>query len=286
MSEIKPIHEELDWSSLPEVLAEVREQCGVDFSCYRASTVKRRIARRLTASKCQTLTDYLESLRGNQGECRRLFSDLTIKFSQFFRDPELWSFLKETVLPELLSHVGADGRSVSVWSAGCATGEEAYSLAISLIQVRETVQSNTNFHVLGTDVDENAIETARSGVVSIHAMSGLSEPVISNYFEPYGMTLRVKDFVRETTSFGIGDLTSEDVREDVLRQNPEAFDLVLCRNVMIYLAMPAQKAVLGQLAQVVRVGGYLVLGSVEHLPRELTSSFQTIDRELRIFQRI
>ncbi len=171
-----------DEAPLAALLAQVHDQSGIDFAQYKRPTILRRLQRRMAATESRSLSEYLRYLRQDPEEYGRLVASFLIKVTEFFRDPAVWSDLRERVLPELITTARARDRHLRVWSAGCATGEEPYSLAMLLCEALGDELAQFTVHIYGTDVDAHAIDFARRGLYSPAAVAGVPRPLAERYF--------------------------------------------------------------------------------------------------------
>jgi two-component system CheB/CheR fusion protein len=245
-------------ASLARIFGVVRAACGVDFGEYKPATFKRRLARRMAVRKAQDIAAYLKLLQEDPGEVRSLHDDLLIHVTSFFRDAETFAELKATALPDVLKRK-APGAPVRAWVVGCATGEEAYSLAMSIVEVVGGSRSVHPVHVFGSDLSESAIERARAGVYSDAAMREVGEERRSRFFVKCERGWRVDKALRDLCVFA---------RHDVARDPPfSRLDLVSCRNVLIYFGHGLQKRTLEGLHHSLNHPGYLLLGRSENVSR-------------------
>lgn len=262
----------LEW---PQVLAALEKRFGTDFRGYRHTTLRRRLDRRILATQKADVKEYLQLLQDDEEELERLHAEFLIKVSQFFRDPVQWAHLdKAVVRPLVLGRSGTE--EIRVWSAGCATGEEAYSLAILFTEAFEESDGPARFRVYATDLDKDALTSARQGVFSEAQLAVLSPERRERHFQEDGDRWRVRKDLRKRVIFG---------RHDLLRDPPLAsMDLVSCRNVLIYFKPEEAKALLGKLAKSVKPGGYLFLGRSEGL-RQASVGLKRIVEDARIYRR-
>ena len=241
-------------TSLAEVIAIVRTGTGVDFGEHKQATFKRRLARRMVVRKAKDLAAYLELLREDPAETRLLYDDLLIKVTSFFRDEHGFDELKAVAFPAILKDK-APGSPVRAWVVGCATGEEVYSLAISLI---EHLGDNPEGHpilIFGSDLDEKAIERARTGLYPDSAVQHMGEERLKRFFVRTERGWSVSKAVRELCVF---------VRHDVARNPPfSRLDLVTCRNVLIYFGLALQRRVIAAAHYCLNQPGFLLLGPTE-----------------------
>ena len=230
----------------------------------------------MAATESRSLSEYLRYLRQDPEEYGRLVASFLIKVTEFFRDPAVWSDLRERVLPELITTARARDRHLRVWSAGCATGEEPYSLAMLLCEALGDELAQFTVHIYGTDVDAHAIDFARRGLYSPAAVAGVPRPLAERYFTISSEGMSVVPRVRSLVIFGEHDLGQ--------RPPFPQMDLVLCRNVLIYFTTELQKRALQLFAYALRNGGYLVLGQAEAVT-PLAELFTPLQDSLKIYRR-
>ena len=244
-----------DREELNMLLARLHERSGIDFSSYKPATILRRLKGRMTATSSPTVAAYAAHLETEPEEYARLVSSLLIKVTEFFRDPKVWDYLREKILPELIDESRTAGRELRIWSAGCATGEEAYSLAISVAEALEGQPHPVDVRIFATDIDRDAIAFARRGIYPEASLAGLSPAVRDRYFTRTDGAYEVGKRLRSLVVFGEHDLGE--------RAPFPRIDLLLCRNVLIYFAPPMQRATLETFAYSLRPEGCLVLGPSE-----------------------
>ena len=262
---------------LNNILSSLFVETGYDFRHYRESTLHRRIARRLQATGGLSPSLYLTYLQENREEQRRLVKDLTIHVTEFFREPEDWEIVRKTVIPQLLDTKARKGTEIKVWSAGCATGEEAYSLAILLREATSDFVPPTS--ILGTDLDTDSLQQAREGVYSKDKLKSVSPDRHKKYFlmvhdEQYQISPKIKEGV---------DFRQLDLVNGTM---PEKLDLVSCRNVLIYFSKELQEKVLLKFYEVLRPDGFLWLGKAESLWGKTRELFECVDKGAKIFRRV
>ena len=261
-------------SELEAILEKIRQVRNFDFRNYKRATLQRRIERRMAATGCRTRGDYLALLDSDPSEVSALISSMLIKLTTFFRDKEVWTAL-EPVLKELVSRRQPD-EELRIWSAGCATGEEAYSIAIAAAEALGPGYPGPELKVFGTDVDEAAIAFARRGVYSAKQLENCSKERMARWFTPSAGGYVVRKEIRRTVVFGVNNLVSD---APVSR-----IDLILCRNVFIYLEAELQKRVLARFHFALRRHGVLVLGRSELIPFA-ARLFEPVDFSRRIYRK-
>ncbi len=265
-----------DDRQLRAFLAEVRDSSGVDFSRYKMPTIRRRLQRRLVATGTRTLEEYRAYVKGQPTEYDRMITSFLIKVTEFFRDADLFAYLRDTLLPELIAHGRAQGRELRLWSAGCATGEEAYSLALLVAEALGDELEQWTVRIFATDLDGDAVVFARRGVYPAGALEETPPALRERYFTEEAGTYTVTKRVRGLLVFGEHDLGQ--------RPPFPRIDLCLCRNVLIYFTTELQERALETFAFALRDGGILVLGKAE-TANLLPASFAPVEGALRVYRR-
>lgn len=259
-----------------ELFARVRSAIGVDFSEFKPSTVKRRIARRIALRRVADLRSYVKLLDTEPNEIRALFEDMLIHVTSFFRDAEMFESLRAQIFPEILKHKPG-GAPVRIWVAGCSTGEEAYSLAIAWHEFAAECGASAQLQIFGSDLSELAIEKARSGAYSESAMHGVSDERRKCHFSAFEGIHRIHKRVRDLCVF---------VRHDLLRDPPfSKLDLISCRNVLIYFDQGLQEKLVPTLHYCLNQPGFLVLGRSENVSA-FRHLFSVVDKPSKIFARL
>ncbi len=266
--------EPADEEAIGKILADVRAQTGHDFSHYKRATVLRRIARRLQVNSLESLPEYLEFIRTHPSEGRALLQDLLIGVTHFFRDRDAFAAL-ESHIPQLFAGKTAEGQ-VRVWVAGCATGEEAYSIAMLLTEQCNRLENPPSVQIFATDVDEESIAIARDGLYPATIEADVSPERLREFFMKDHGRYRVRKELREKVLFAA---------HDVLKDAPfSRCDLISCRNLFIYLKPDAQQLIFDIFHFALRAGGLLFLGTAEN-QRHAQVLFSPLDSKHRIFVR-
>jgi len=264
-------------STLKKIFVLLRVQTGHDFSQYKPSTLHRRIARRLAVNQIETVDRYIKYLQTNPAEGEALFRDLLIGVTNFFRDPEAFKALEERVIPKLFANKPA-GTVLRVWSPGCSTGEEAYSIAILLQERLEALRQSYKVQVFATDIDSQAIVTARAGLYPASITADISPERLARFFaaEPGGSNYRIHKGIRDLLVFS---------EQSVIKDPPfSKLDLISCRNLLIYMSGDLQKKIIPLFHYALNPGGTLFLGTSETVG-EFGDLFSTLDRKLKLYQR-
>jgi two-component system, chemotaxis family, CheB/CheR fusion protein len=243
-----------DVATLREVLTLLRVRTGHDFSNYKPATILRRIERRILVHGLADARQYVQTLRERPEEIGLLLNELLISVTNFFRDPEAYQMLERRVVPKLFENKTA-ADSIRVWAAGCATGEEAYSIAMILVEVAGASMTAPRIQVFATDLDERAIAIAREGFYTDAEVADVSDERLQRFFGRERSGYRIRRELRELVLFAA---------HNVIKDPPFShLDLIACRNVLIYLNRPAQERLLETFHFALRPGGFLFLGQSE-----------------------
>jgi two-component system, chemotaxis family, CheB/CheR fusion protein len=260
---------------LRRALEVVNRTTGHDFGRYKRSTILRRFQRRMAATGRATVRDYAALLEGDADETRRLAEDLTINVTSFFRDEAPFRTLERVVIPEIVQRRGADG--IRVWVPGCASGEEAYSLAM-LVREQLTEQPRPpQLQIFATDIDASALAEARRGQYTNVLERQVSPERLARFFTKRADAYSVTRALRDLCIF---------TEHDLVRDPPfSRMDLVSCRNLLIYLEPALQKRVIELLHYALRPGGYLVLGKAEMIDAGELELFDVVEKAERVFRK-
>jgi two-component system CheB/CheR fusion protein len=276
-------HPDLAVASLPRLSDELLHQVfdilrpatNIDFRHYKLPTIKRRLFRRMALHRLTDIGDYIKLLRSDATEVRSLGRDMLIHVTRFFREPESFEAIAREVLPAVLDGRPKD-QPLRVWVSGCATGEEAYSLAICLIEALARQQSDTRVQIFATDVSESAVEQARSGVYGQGIETDVSPDRLRRYFMKHDGGYRVTKMIRDMCVFA---------RQDLTKDPPfSRLDLILCRNVLIYMDLVLQKKLLSVFHYALNPNGFLVLGQAETVGAQGTL-FALVDKKFRVHRK-
>ena len=249
------IFEELDKDVIEQILDNLKA-LGFDYVGYKRSTVSRRILRRMAINKLNKLTEYADYLREHSEEAAALNEDMLIKVTSFFRDPAAFEALSQTVYPAIVEGKGEDN-PLRIWVPGCATGQEVYSIALSLLEFMDAQGYSVPIQVFGTDISEQAINKARRGLFTKAEVADLSQMRLQTFFDETRDGYQVKKAVRELCIFA---------RQDFTHDPPfSRLDLISCRNVLIYFESTLQKKVMPLFHYALNPGGFLLLGASESI---------------------
>jgi two-component system CheB/CheR fusion protein len=273
LAETDPTH-----SGFEKIVILLRSQTGHDFSLYKKNTVYRRIERRMGIHQIGRIAAYVRFLQENPQEPELLFKELLIGVTSFFRDPEAWKQLKTRVIPALLKD-RSPNQALRVWVPACATGEEAYSLAIVFKEVLEQLTRDRDqiLQIFATDLDRDAIEKARTGIFPANIVADVSPDRLSRFFVKVAHGYQISKLIRESMIFA---------PQNVLMDPPfTKLDLVSCRNLLIYLTPELQKKLLPLFHYSLNPAGVLFLGNAESTG-EFTNLFTPLDGKTRLYRRI
>lgn len=270
-----PTEEKVD-DPLREILLHISTHTNIDFRNYKASTILRRISRRMAVTHVGNLRDYMDYLRTHPDEVEELVKAFLIKVTGFFRDPEAFDFLRTSVLPELIDRAKENGHILRIWSAGCATGEEAYSMALLIADLLGPDFPEWSVKIFATDLAADAISFARRGLYPENVLNDLPDDFHTRFFERIDHGYRISKTLRETVIFG---------QQDISRGVPfPRIDLVICRNLLIYLKPELQQTVLDLFAYSLHQShGYLFLGKAE-TARPTKASFELVNKKWKIYR--
>ena len=261
---------------LSSFLDQLRARSGIDFGSYKRATILRRLQRRMVATGSAKLREYVRYVQNNPEEYQRLTASFLIKVTEFFRDKDLFDHLRDKVIPQLIADASARDRELRVWSAGCATGEEAYSLAMLISDALGDDLDTFNVRIFATDVDSDAITFARRGIYPESSLTDLPPTLLERHFSKHAEGYEVRKRIRAITVFGQHDLGQ--------RAPFPRVDLALCRNVLIYFTSELQRRALQLFAFSLRDGGVLVLGKAESTT-PLAEYFVLSNPRLKIYRR-
>lgn len=261
---------------LHAVLGQVRARVKYDFSCYKKGTLTRRIQRRMGLSHIESMGEYVEFLRQNQDEVVALYKDLLISVTNFFREPEAWQALESEVIEPLVRN-HPPNVPIRVWVPGCATGEEAYSIAMLLIERLQVVEKGCEIQIFASDIDRDALAIARTGVYPENIAADVSVERLRQFFTKGEHTYRINKDIRESVVFTEQNLISDPPFSKL--------DLISCRNLMIYLEAATQKKILTMFHFALREGGCLFLGNSETINQQ-HDVFEALSPKWRIYRRI
>jgi len=273
VQEVKALPAEED--HLRKIFLLLRQHSGNDFTYYKQSTILRRIKRRILLHKLERLEDYVRYLQGSPAEVEALFRDLLINVTSFFRDPEIFDELKNTVFPTILKERPTE-LPIRIWVPGCSTGEEVYSIAMSLFESLGDMAANTPIQFFATDLDEQAVDKARSGVYPSTIAEAVSAHRLQRFFTKVDEGYQISKHIRDVCIFA---------QQNVLKDPPfSRLDLISCRNLLIYLSPVLQKKLMPVFHYALNNRGMLLLGTSETIGRH-ADLFRLMDKKHKIYEK-
>lgn len=260
---------------LHNILAQVSRQANIDFRPYKKSTILRRVGRRMTVTHSRSMHEYAQYLKTYPEEIGELVKAFLINVTQFFRDAEAFAYLKSEVLPKLIARAREHNHALRFWTAGCATGEEPYSLAMLLTEMLGQEILEWSIKIFATDLDEAAVNFARRGVYSENLLKEVPNEYLDRFFESTDHGYRISKALRQMVIFG---------QQDLSRSAPfPRIDLVLCRNVLIYFTPELQEYVLNQFAFSLSPDGYLFLGKAETV-HPIQLFYELVNKQWKVYR--
>ena len=258
-----------------ELLDYIKEQRGFDFTGYKRASLVRRVQRRMETVGIADADEYLDHLMVHPDEFTQLFNTILINVTAFFRDPDAWAYLRAEILPQILRR--REGQVIRAWSAGCASGEEAYSLAILLAEELGMEEFRDRVKIYATDVDEEALAQARQATYSERELQAVEPELREKYFEPAGNRFVFRKELRRSVIFGRNDLVQDAPISHV--------DILTCRNTLMYFNAETQAQILGRMHFALRPDGVLFLGKAEMLLSH-SASFRPVELKRRFFKKV
>jgi two-component system CheB/CheR fusion protein len=261
---------------LKKILSIVKSKTGIDFFLhYKLGSIYRRVVRRMVLNKFEKLQEYGTMLKANPKEVEALYDDFLINVTSFFRDPDFYKIITKEIFPAFLKRA-TPADPIRIWVAGCATGEEAYSIAIALIEFLEKEEQTIPIQIFASDLDANAIEKARAGLYPVGALQGVSTHYLKRYFNKVDGHYQIVKSVRELCVFS---------HHNLLRDPPfSRIDLISCQNVLIYLETAPQKKILQTFHYSLKPSGHLFLGKSETIGT-CHDMFEMLDKKVRLYSR-
>jgi two-component system CheB/CheR fusion protein len=265
-------------SDIHDLIGRLRDTFGKDFSSYRLTCLERRLALRMSTLGVKTIDAYIAYLNENPDEIEQLLNAVTIHVTEFFRDRDVYAVLSREIIPEIVAKkLASSWRHVRVWSAGCSTGEEAYSIAITFMRYIEAAGIALDLEVFGTDISREACSAARKGVYPEGRIASVAPNLRERYFEPVESGYRVSPQLRRTVKFSVHDLFSAPPYS--------LLDVIVCRNVLIHFDHSARNGVLARFHAALGDDGILMLGKSEAVAGGATELFELRDPKNKIYRK-
>ena len=272
-------------NDLKLILNYLNEKRGVDFSGYRTSMVERRVRQRYPSTKCKNYNNYFHYLPENPAELDNLIDALTINVSRFFRDTLTFEYVAARVLPAVVHQKeGTSDRSLRIWSAGCSMGEESYSIAILINEFFEKEVLNFDVNIFATDIDAKILKKAQKAAYPFESIKDIKYRLLKKYFASKGKSFQLMPEIRERVSFSVYDILDKKSYAP-----PESiygsFDMVFCRNVLIYFDTEYQDQIFDKLYRSLSPNGYLILGEAEIPAAKYQRRFKKVIECCHIYQK-
>jgi chemotaxis protein methyltransferase CheR len=259
------------------LLNKIFEDRGIDFRHYHQELLKRRVAIRVRANHVTSYADYLRVLINKPEEYDRLLEVLCINVSEFFRDSGVWDTLRVVLEREIRGRMETNNNFFRIWSAGCANGEEPFSLAVLIKEILAFEDRPFTVDINATDIDKKVLDFVRNPEYTRESLKNVSKYLLTKYFDGHGGNYRPKEELKKIITFKSLDLTSDALVRDV--------DLIVCRNVFIYYDRNLQEQILMKFYKALRPGGFLMMGKVESLILEAREIFQEVNIDARIYRK-
>jgi chemotaxis protein methyltransferase CheR len=251
---------------------------SLDCHQFKENYLKRRIRVRMHANDVQTYSEYLHVLASHPMEYSHLIKDITINVTQFFRDPKVFQLIEEEIFPLMIyNKVSHNRKVIRCWSAGCASGEEAYSVAILLFDLLGEEFKSFMVSIYGTDIDETSLEIAKIGRYPQIQLENIKPEYLDRYFHFDGEMYQISDELKDMVKFNNQNLFVDDCRAH--------YDVILCRNVLIYFTKEMQTVIFKKFYDSLNEGGYLIIGKTETVIGDIENRFVTVNAKERIYQK-
>lgn len=267
-----------------QILSCLHKKRGFDFSGYRVSVLQRRISRRFNATRTHDLAQYFNYLQHNPSEFDELIDSLTINVSSFFRNPLTFEYLGEIVLPVIIADCLKNNRPLRIWSAGCAAGEEPFSIAILVADMIKDEEKELKLNIFATDIDKKSLKKTKVAEYPFDSVKHIKCGLLKEYFNEKNDTFKLAPKIKDMVDFSFYDLLDKKSyapAESVFAD----FDIVLCRNVLIYFDHVRQRTIFDKLYRAVASGGYLVLGEAEVPAKGYKSHLRRINEAGHIYRK-
>ncbi len=278
LNKIKPFQVQL--ATVDELTSFLKIKCHLDFTNYNKKFLRRRLVSRLNSLNIDDFQEYKEVLRTDSAELRALLHNLTINVSELMRNPETFAFIENKLLPRIIKEKKQTGsRRMYIWSAGCASGEEPYSMAIILVD--KFNKNGMHYKIYATDIDEKALTHAKEGVFHKKKLQNLSKHRLKKFFDSCpDKKYKIRDNLLKNV---IIRFKRRNIINDL---SAEKFDLIICRNVSIYFNIDMQREMYEIFYNSLREGGYFIIGKTEIIHPNLRHSFETINSKERVYRKL
>lgn len=271
---------------ISRIAMNVTRVTGIDISFYKRDMLERRIISRINKLEIANIEEYSLFLEENPDECEKLIDEIGINYSVFFRDLIVFNIIEQTILPDIIDNkCQSQCKDIRTWSVGCSQGEEAYSLAILIHRFLKKLKEPWTPFIFGTDIDSDALDKAAEGVYPRERFESTPLGILDQYFVSKNDSFVIQPFIRNLVHFSIKDCTTSDIfapSDSIFA----SFDLVLCRNVLIYFNPVIQEKVMRNLCNTIIPGGFLILGDTETLFEKFRCTFRIFDKRNNIYRKM
>jgi len=268
-----------DWQ-FKFLLREIKKSSKIDVEMYKENFLRRRIGIKMRDSGIESYYEYAKLIRDDEAELNSLLNTLTINVTEFMRDKTPFECFKDLLLPRIIEKKEKSGsKLIRIWSAGCAYGEEPYSIAICALEFLRDRDEKYTFSIYGTDIDKNCLKNAEIGIYPKKALKNLSKWQIINYFNEIDGSYRIKDEVKRVVKFRYHDLTNEETFS-------KFFDVIFCRNVVIYFSEEQKRRALRNFYDSLLNGGFLITGRSESMLPSFLGKFKAINTTEKVYQKM
>ncbi|MCG6187230.1 CheR family methyltransferase [Maribellus maritimus] len=273
----------MDKQKIYEIVYFLKSTKGIDFSGYRLQILERRIQKRFYYTNTENFNEYYEYLRNSPAELNNLFDVLALNVSHFFRNALTFELLRKKIIPEILNKKKIQNENnIRIWSAGCANGDEPYSVAIICKEFLDRKENNFQINLFATDFDEKSLNKGRKGIYKASSLRNIKYGILNKYFVAEDDNFILSDEIKKMVRFSFFDLVNKHSRfpsESIYG----GFDIVFCRNVLIYYDIEIQKLIFDRLYNSLNQNGYLILGEAETIIKDYKYSFRRENNYCKIY---
>lgn len=267
-----------DFNNITIIRSEIKKIVGFDCSGYTENFIFRRLDARVRATNQKGYFEYFNLLKTSKDEQRTLLDNLYINVTNFFRDKEFWETFKNTLIQEIKEKKkSSQSKEIKIWSAGCSTGEEPYTIIIQFLEKFGNDINNYGFHLIGTDIDSFALEKAREGIYEMQQFREMDDKIREKYFDKVGENYKIKDHVKNYATFQVFNLLEQ--------TNSQNFDIIFCRNTVIYFEKEAKEKLYVKFFNALKSPGFFIMGLTESLQGAAKDQFKVYDLRQRIYQK-
>lgn len=271
----------IERDELSTLKAFLKKKLNFDLCQYKDSYIERRVKTRINLTNSSNLAEYIKLLRTDRDELNNLMDALTVNVTDFFRNTETFEVLEHDIIPAIIRNKENDSRDIiKVWSAGCSSGEEAYTLAILFLEGLEKSVADYKLVIHGTDIDRESLMKAKIGSYEERSIRGIRKDLLLKYFEQNGSSYKIKPEVGEHMKFSRLDLSSD------IEKKLTTYELIVCRNVIIYFREDMKRDLFMKFHNMLRKDGYLLLGKNESVAGEAVDCLKNVNISERIYQKI